>query len=205
MRRYFITGLIVFLPVAVTLSILLWLFRTFDSFLGRLFTLLIGRSVPGLGLVATIAAIFLMGALATNVLGRRLVGWFDRLMLRIPLARSIYSATKQLSDSILMQRRAAFQRPVLVEWPRQGVYTIGFVTGETGGRVEDLAGQRIVNVFVVTTPNPTTGFLVLVPADQVYSLDLTVEDALKLVMSGGIVTPPRSRYVVPAERSAEGS
>ncbi len=205
LRRYFITGLIVFLPVAVTLSILLWLFRTFDSFLGRLFTLLIGRSVPGLGLVATIAAIFLMGALATNVLGRRLVGWFDRLMLRIPLARSIYSATKQLSDSILMQRRAAFQRPVLVEWPRQGVYTIGFVTGETGGRVEDLAGQRIVNVFVVTTPNPTTGFLVLVPADQVYSLDLTVEDALKLVMSGGIVTPPRSRYVVPAERSAEGS
>ncbi len=205
LRRYFITGLLVFLPVAVTLSILLWLFRTFDSFLGRLFTLLIGRSVPGLGLVATVAAIFLMGALATNVVGRRLVAWFDRLMLRIPLARSIYSATKQLSDSILMQRRAAFQRPVLIEWPRQGVYTVGFVTGETGGRTEEVAGQRVVNVFVISTPNPTTGFLVLVPADQVHSLDLSVEDALKLVMSGGIVTPPRSRYAVPADRSAEGS
>lgn len=205
LRRYFITGLIVFLPVAVTFSVLLWLFRVLDNFLGRLFTLLFGQSVPGLGLIATIAAIFLVGALATNVLGRRLVGWFDRLMLHIPLARSIYSATKQLSDSILMQRRAAFQRPVLIEWPRQGVYTVGFVTGEAGGRAEEIAGQRVVNVFVVSTPNPTTGFLVLVPADQVYSLDLTVEDALKLVMSGGIVTPPRSRYAVPAERSAEGS
>jgi len=204
LRRYFITGLIVFLPVAVTLSVLRWLFRTSDSFLGSLFTLLFGRSIPGLGLMATIAAIFLLGALATNVAGRRLVAWFDRLMLRIPLARSIYSATKQLSDSILMQRRAAFQRPVLVEWPRRGMYTVGFVTGETGGRVQDVAGQRVINVFVVSTPNPTTGFLILVPADQVYTLDLTVEDALKLVMSGGIVTPPRSRYTVPAER-AEGS
>lgn len=204
LRRYFITGLIVFLPVAVTLSILLWLFRASDSFLGRLFTLLIGYSVPGLGLVVTIVAIFLVGALATNVVGRRFVAWFDRLMLRIPLARSIYSATKQLSDSILMQRRAAFQRAVLVEWPRQGMYTVGFVTGEMGGRAEAIAGRRVINVFVMSTPNPTTGFLVLVPEDQVHPLDMSVEDGLKLMMSGGIVTPPRSRYGVPAER-AEGS
>ncbi len=205
LRRYFITGLIVFLPIAVTFRLLAWLFRELDSFMGWLFTLLFGRPYPGLGLAAIVAAIFLMGALTTNVLGRRLVGWFDRLMLRIPLARSVYSATKQLSDSLLMQRRAAFQRPVLIEWPRQGVYTVGFVTGEAGGRAEEIAGQRVVNVFVVSTPNPTTGFLVLVPADQVYSLDLTVEDALKLVMSGGIVSPSRSRYAVPAERRAEGS
>src|SRR3989441_8260737 len=159
LRRYFFTGLIVFLPIAITLSFLLWLFRTLDRFLGWLFTLLLGEPIPGLGLVATIAVIFLIGALTTNVLGRRLVGWFDRLLLRIPLARSIYSATKQLSDSIFLQRRAAFQRAVLVEWPRQGMYTVGFVTGETGGRAQEGAGGRGLHRVVLRTPHPTTGVL----------------------------------------------
>ncbi|TMJ03052.1 MAG: DUF502 domain-containing protein [Bacillati bacterium ANGP1] len=199
LRRYFFTGLIVFLPIAITLSFLLWLFRTLDRFLGWLFTLLLGEPIPGLGLVATIAVIFLIGALTTNVLGRRLVGWFDRLMLRIPLARSIYSATKQLSDSIFLQRRAAFQRAVLVEWPRQGMYTVGFVTGETGGRTQEIAGRRVLNVFVMSTPNPTTGFLALVPEDQVYPLDMSVEEGIKLMMSGGIVAPSRSPRSVSVE------
>src|SRR2546426_5830642 len=134
LRRYFFTGLIVFLPIAITLSFLLWLFRTLDRFLGWLFTLLLGEPIPGLGLVATIAVIFLIGALTTNVLGRRLVGGFDPLMLRIPLARSIYSATKQLSDSIFLQRRAPLPPPRLVGGPRPGKYTGGVVTrGARGG------------------------------------------------------------------------
>src|SRR2546427_2297120 len=133
LRRYFFTGLIVFLPIAITLSFLLWLFRTLDRFLGWLFTLLLGEPIPGLGLVATIAVIFLIGALTTNVLGRRLVGWFDRLMLRIPLARSIYSATKQLSDSIFLQRRAAFPRAVLGGGARPGKVTGGVVAGGNRG------------------------------------------------------------------------
>lgn len=190
LRRYFITGLIVFLPVAVTVSILLWLFRTLDSFLGRLFTLLIGRPIPGLGLLASVAVILVIGVLATNVIGRRIVEFFERLMLRIPLARSIYSATKQLSDSIFGQRRAAFQRAVLIEWPRRGVYTVGFVTGESRGEAQAKTPERVFNVFVVSTPNPTTGFLVLVPEEQVIPLEMSVEDALKMVMSGGIVSPP---------------
>src|SRR2546427_11627592 len=164
LRRYFFTGLIVFLPIAITLSFLLWLFRTLDRFLGWLFTLLLGEPIPGLGLVATIAVIFLIGALTTNVLGRRLVGWFDRLMLRIPLARSIYSATKQLSDSIFLQRRAAFQRAVLVEWPRQGMYTVGFVTGETGGRAPEDAGGRGPKRVGIRNPQPTTRFLAPCPS-----------------------------------------
>jgi uncharacterized membrane protein len=205
LRTYFITGLFVFLPIAVTVNILVWLFWMLDGFLGRLFTLWFGRTVPGVGLVAVLVAVFGVGALATNVLGRRIVGWFDRLMLRIPLARSIYSATKQLSDNILLQRQTAFQRPVLVEWPRKGLYTIGFVTGETGGRVQELAGQRVLNVFVISTPNPTSGFVMLIPADQVTPLDFSVEDALKLVMSGGIVAPSPARLPVRAERGAEGS
>jgi uncharacterized membrane protein len=199
LRRYFITGLIVFLPIAITFSVLRWLFLASDSFLGRLLTLIFGQAYPGLGLVATIAVIFFIGVLTTNVLGRRLVGWFDRLMLRIPLARSIYSATKQLSDSIILQRRAAFQRAVLIEWPRQGMYTVGFVTGEMSGRTQEIAGRRVLNVFVMSTPNPTTGFLVLVPEDQVHPLDMTVEDGLKLMMSGGIVAPLRPERPLPLE------
>lgn len=186
LRRYFLAGLIVFLPVAVTFSVLLWLFRLLDGFLGRLFTYLIGRPIPGLGLVATTVVVIVIGAMATNVLGRRLVDFFERLMLRIPLARSIYSATKSISDSVFVQRKAAFQRAVLIEWPRKGVYTVGFVTGQA----QTQHSERIYNVFVVTTPNPTTGFLVLVPEDQVLPLEMSVEDALKLVMSGGIVSPP---------------
>lgn len=207
LRRYFITGLIVFLPVAVTISILLWLFRTLDSFLGPLFTLLIGRHIPGLGLAVSVALILVIGVLATNVIGRRIVEFFERLMLRIPLARSIYSATKQLSDSIFGQRRAAFQRAVLVEWPRKGVYTIGFVTGESTGEAQAKTPERVFNVFVVSTPNPTTGFLVLVPEDQVIPLEMTVEDALKMVMSGGIVSPPlrtRAQINQVTNRSAAG-
>lgn len=192
-RRYFLTGLVVFLPIAITINVLLWLFNAMDNFLGRLITRLHGEPVPLLGLAATIAVIFFIGVLTTNVVGRRFVGWFDRLMLRIPLARSIYSATKQLSDNIILQRRAAFQRAVLVEWPRQGVYTVGFVTGEIGGRTQEIAGRRVLNVFVMSTPNPTTGFLVLVPEDQVYPLDMSVEDGLKLMMSGGIVAPPSAQ------------
>src|SRR2546427_11375442 len=172
LRRYFVTGLIVFLPIAITISVLLWLFRAFDRFLGWLFTLLFGEPVAGLGLVATIALIFLMGALTTNVLGRRLVGWFDRLMLRIPLARSIYSATKQLSDSVFLQQRAAFQRAVLVEWPRQGMYTVGFVTGETGGGGHEDGGGRVRSGVILSTPKLTIGCLGVVHYVQLFTLVL---------------------------------
>lgn len=197
LRRYFIAGLIVVLPFAVTLNVLLWALRLLDGLLGQLFVPLVGRPVPALGLAALIILIFAIGMLATNVLGRRLVGWFDRLMLRIPLARTIYVATKQLSDSLFMERRAAFRRAVLIEWPRRGVYTVGFVTGESRGETQAKTPERVYNVFVVSTPNPTTGFLVLVPEDQIRPLDMSVEDALKLVISGGIVGPADASLPIP--------
>ncbi len=191
LRRYFLTGLIVVLPFAVTLNVLLWALRVLDGLLGQIFVPLIGTRIPLLGLLTLLAVILLSGMLATNMLGRRVVEGLDRLMLRIPLARSIYAATKQLSDSLFLQRRAAFQRAVLIEWPRRGVYTVGFVTGESVGQTRAGTRERVLNVFVITTPNPTTGFLVLVPDDQALPLEMTVEDALKMVMSGGIVTAPR--------------
>ena len=170
LRTWFIAGLIVFLPVAITFSIIAWLFRIVDSFLGWLLPPLVWRPIPGVGLIASIVVIFVIGALATNVLGRRFVGFFEGMLLRIPLARSIYAATKSISATLFLQRRAAFRRPVLIQWPRAGIYTVGFVTGDTVG----LPTGRGVNVFVVSTPNPTTGFLTLVPEEEVQSLDMTV-------------------------------
>lgn len=193
LRTYFIAGLLVFLPLAVTYTVLAWLFRVLDNFLGRVFTLLFGYAVPGLGLIATVVVIFLMGAVVTNVLGRRLVGALEAILMRIPLARTIYSATKQISDSIFIKRRGAFQRAVLVEWPRKGLYSVGFVTGESIGETQAKTPQRVFNVFIISTPNPTTGFLILVPEEEIISLEMSVEDALKLVISGGIVSPSGTR------------
>ncbi len=206
LRTYLVAGLLVILPLGVTVLVLLALFRFLDSLLAPVFQYLLGRAVPGLGLIAGIIIILVTGALASNVLGRRVVSLFDRVMMRIPIVRTIYSAIRQLTDSVFMQNRSAFQRAVLVEWPRQGLYSVGFVTGETSG--ETASGERVLNVFMMHTPNPTTGILSLVPESQVIPLEMSVEAALKLVVSGGIVVPPgRARAAVhdqPAARSTSG-
>jgi uncharacterized membrane protein len=189
LRNYLVAGLLVILPLGVTVLILLALFRFLDSLL-RPILIYFRVEIPGLGLLAGILVILITGALASNVLGRRVVAVFDRLMMRIPIARTIYSATRQLGDSVFMQNRSAFKRVVLVEWPRQGLYSVGFVTGETPGGAPGQTAERIVNVFMMHTPNPTTGILCLVPESQVIPLEMSVEAALKLVVSGGIVVPP---------------
>lgn len=190
------------MPLGVTVFVLLALFRLLDNLLGPSFTLLLGTEVPGLGLIAGIVVILVVGALASNIVGRRVVEGFDWLMMRIPLARTIYSATKQFSDSILSQNRGAFKEAVLVEWPRPGLYSVGFVTGETRGEAQEKTKERVINVFIITTPNPTTGFLCLVPESQIIELEMSVEDALKLVVSAGIVVPPyRSTKDQPAAAS----
>lgn len=190
LRTWLIAGLLVVLPVGVTAFVLLALFRFLDHLLGPIFTVLLQTEVPGLGLIAGVIVILFVGALASNIVGRRVVEGFDWLMMRIPLARTIYSTTKQFSDSILSQDRGAFKEAVLIEWPRAGLYSVGFVTGETRGEAQEKTRERVINVFIITTPNPTTGFLCLVPESQVIPLEMTVEDALKLVVSAGIVVPP---------------
>jgi len=190
LRTWLIAGLLVIMPLGVTVFILLALFRFLDNLLGPSFRLLLGTDVPGLGLIAGMVVILVVGALTSNIVGRRVVEGFDWLMMRIPLARTIYSATKQFSDSILSQNRGAFKEAVLIEWPRPGLYTVGFVTGETRGEAQAKTKERVINVFIITTPNPTTGFLCLVPESQIIQLEMSVEDALKLVVSAGIVVPP---------------
>lgn len=186
LRTYLITGLLVILPLAVTLLLLRFLFTELDNVLQPVVRRLLGRTITGLGFIAGFALILLAGAVASNVLGRRVINRFERLMLRIPLARTIYGSIKQFSEGMLLPGRGAFQRVVLVQWPRPGLYAIGFVTGG------DLKGTAsgLLHVFIPGTPNPTSGFVVIVSEREVQPVDLTVEQALKFIISGGIAGTP---------------
>lgn len=186
LRTYLITGLLVILPLAVTLLLLRFLFTELDNVLQPVVRRLLGRTITGLGFIAGFALILLAGAVASNVLGRRVIDRFERLMLRIPLARTVYGSIKQFSEGMLLPGRGAFQRVVLVQWPRPGLYAIGFVTGG------DLRGTAsgLLHVFIPGTPNPTSGFVVIVSEREVQPVDLTVEQALKFIISGGIAGTP---------------
>jgi uncharacterized membrane protein len=213
LRTYFFAGLLVLIPLIVTMGILSWLFNLLDGFLGPYIYDWLGRPVPGLGLIATLILVFLIGVVTTNIVGRRLLSAVDEALHRIPLVRSIYSTTKQMSDSILRSRQVAFQHVVLIEYPRRGLYQLGFVTGMIEGPLQDelaaKTGERVLNVFVPTTPNPMSGYLVMLPERDIKFLGISVQDGLKLVISGGIATPtglrdalPRGRNTVPSERGA---
>jgi uncharacterized membrane protein len=196
-----ITGLLVMMPLAVTYLLLRWLFATLDGLLQPLARTLVGHTVPGLGLIFGLAVILAAGAVASNVGGRRLLGQVDRLMLRIPLARPVYSATKQISDAFLGSQRSTFRRVVLVEWPRHGAYTVGFVTGED--RAAD--GVVLLSVFIISAPNPTTGFLMIVPEPEVVPTTLSVEGGMKLVLSGGIAgAMAEASQALARRRAADG-
>ncbi len=196
-RTYFLAGLLALIPLIVTIGILSWLFNVLDGFLGPYIYDWLGRPMPGLGLIATIGLVFAIGIVTTNILGRRLMGAVDEALHRIPLVRSIYSMTKQVSDSLLQARTVAFQQVVLIEYPRRGLYQIGFVTGMIAGPLQEQlaakAGERLVNVFVPATPNPMAGYLVLLPERDVHVLGISVQDGLKLVISGGLAAPVAQR------------
>ncbi len=188
-RKIFITGLIVLLPALVTIYILNLTFRAIDALLGNLLRLYIGQTIPGLGFLVTMALIFWVGLLATNVFGHRLVRMVEGMFTKIPFVRPIYAATRQIIDAFSLQSRNVFESVVMVEYPRKGIYGIGFVTGKTLGEVQEKTAKEVLPVFVPTAPNPTTGFLLLIPRDEVIYLSMTVEEALKLLISAGVVTP----------------
>jgi uncharacterized membrane protein len=196
-RTYFLAGLLALMPLIVTIGILSWLFNVLDGFLGPYIYDWLGRPIPGLGLIATIVLVFAIGVVTTNIIGRRLMGAVDEALHRIPLVRSIYSMTKQVSDSLLQARTVAFQQVVLIEYPRRGLYQIGFVTGMIEGALQEQlaakAGERLVNVFVPATPNPMAGYLVLLPERDIHVLGISVQDGLKLVISGGLAAPVAQR------------
>ncbi len=189
LRQSFITGLLVVTPLVISLWILYNIFEKADGLLGALITRLIGRYVPGLGIILLIIVIITAGIFARNYIGRKLINWGNLVLFRIPLFNKIYIALKQIFEVFLGERKTVFQRVVLFQYPRKGIYSLGFVTSESKGEVQDKTEQNTVNVFLPTTPNPTSGFLLFVPEEDLIRLDMSVEEGIKLVISGGAVTP----------------
>lgn len=189
-RRYFITGLLVVTPLWGTYLILKALFLTLEGIVGDLLRTYFRYYVPGLGVVALILIILLAGVVATNFLGRKLFELWESFLQSVPVIRNIYSLVKSVVDTISLQGKEKFNRVVLIEFPRKGQYSIAFVTGVTRGEVQQLTKERVINVYVPTTPNPTSGYFLLVPESEIVPLSMSVEDGLKMVISGGLYTPP---------------
>lgn len=193
LRNYLLAGLIVVLPAIVSLYILYLSFNLLDHWFRALVLFIFPGttwSFPGLGLFISLTAILLIGWLTTNMLGRRLLDLNHRLFSRTPIVRSIYNTVKQIIDAFLQQSKTAFQQVVMIQYPREGIWSLGFVTGTARGEIARHLDEETITVFVPTTPNPTSGLLVLVPKKDVIYLKMTVDTGLKLIISGGVFTPP---------------
>lgn len=194
LRKYIITGLLIWVPLGITIFVVRLLVNLMDK------TILLlpltwrpdavfGFDVPGLGIVLSAMIIFITGFILTNIAGRRLIRLWESLLDRIPLVRSIYSSVKQVTQTILSSDSNTFNEVLLIEYPRKGIWTLCFKTSDSPKQFDKATGMDLITVFVPTTPNPTSGFILFVPKDEVKKMDLDVEDALKLVMSLGVVTP----------------
>jgi uncharacterized membrane protein len=188
LRRRFVVGFLVALPLVVTLFFARFLFQLLDRWFRPISHQLFGREVPGLGLLLVLVAMLLLGVIATNVVGGRLLAFLERLMARVPLLSPIYQSARQVTEAIQIGDTAKFRKVVLIEFPGPGLTSVGFVTSETGVPTW-LCPEPAYLVFVPTTPNPTTGFLVTVPKRSVKVLDVPIEDGVKMVMSGGLLVP----------------
>ena len=196
LRSWFFTGLLVTAPVLLTVYITWAAIKLIDGQVAGLlpgFSELRFANVPGVGLVIGVVLITVIGALAAGFLGRWIIRLGESILNRMPVVRSIYGATKQILETVISTQSDAFREVVLVEYPRKGLWVIGFVTGGTKGEVARRIDIDMVNVFVPTTPNPTSGFLLFCPRKDVIFMEMSVEEAVKLVVSGGIVTPPDSK------------
>lgn len=194
MRRYFGAGLLAVLPLVISIWIVGWLIDVLESSVEKILGPLSPESIlpiyiPGLGALLAVGMITLLGFVVSNVVIERLSKLLNRILLRIPVFRGVYSAVKRLVESVMLQGQPEFRRVVLVEYPRKNVYAVGLMTGVSEGETQEKTPGKLLNVFVPTTPNPTSGYYVLIPEDEVIPLEMSVEEAFKLVMSGGIVTP----------------
>ena len=188
LRRYLITGLIVIAPIGVTVFVLSWLFQQLDPILGRFIPEIGGRRIPGLGLAALLAILIVVGWFSQRAFGRRALGMWNGLLERVPVARRLHSASSQIVSSVL-EREKLFQHCALIEFPHEGSWVLVFETAAAPDEVEAAIGQPTVSVFLPTAPNPTSGYLIMLPRSRVRRLRMSVEDGLKLVLSAGVARP----------------
>ncbi|MEK6695307.1 MAG: DUF502 domain-containing protein [Nitrospirota bacterium] len=195
LKRYFITGLLVIVPIWGTILVLKTLFVTLDGILGDIpEKYLTQRYVPGVGILVLFLLIILAGLLATNIMGRRVVTLWEDLLQRVPLVRGIYTTIKAMMDVLAFQEKTGgtkkYSRVVMIEFPRKGQYALALVTGVTPGEVQDISPDRVINVYVPTSPNPTSGYLLFVPESELIPVSMSVDEAMKMMFSGGMYTPP---------------
>lgn len=210
-KRYFVAGLLVLLPLWVTFEAMLFLMGLFDRSLNLLPATyrpeeMLGVEIPGFGIVVSVVMVLVTGMLVTNILGHRLVHWWERFLSKIPLVRSIYTAVKQIAEALFGSGDQTFQKVFLVAYPRPGLWTLAFQTSTSRGEAQVKTGMsQTVNLFIPTTPNPTSGFFIIAPLDEVVELDMSVDDALKMVISGGVVVPPwpQADLAFPAPTASE--
>lgn len=204
-RKTFVAGLLVAIPISLTIFIFIWLFSWVDAKLGEPVARFINEQigfeglsdpVPGFGLLILILLILLAGVIARNYVGGKLIGLGETIVTRIPIISRIYIAIREISEAVLSEKREVFRKAILIEYPRKGVYSIAFFTQDTRGPVQDALDCDVVSVFVPTTPIPTSGYLLFVPKEQIRDLDMSVEDALKLVISGGSIHLKNKRNFV---------
>jgi uncharacterized membrane protein len=185
LRRYFITGFLISIPLGASIIILVWIFNTVDNLLQPLITDIWGHTIPGVGFGVTVVLIFLVGVIASNILGKRLIRYGESLIGRVPIFRQLYSTIKHIVDSFSAPNKTSFLQVVLVEFPRKGMRAIGFVTNES----TDKSGQKLVNVLIPNSPNPMSGFLEIVKEKEVVRTKISVDQALQMIVSAGRMTP----------------
>ena len=194
LRKWLLSGLLVIVPLAITVFVLDWVIAKLDTTLLILPNdwqpdKLLGFHIPGFGVLLALAIVLSVGAITSNFVGKKLVKWGDALLGRIPVVRSIYSSVKQVSDTLFSESGNAFRTAVLVQWPREGVWSIGFVTGSPGGDVATYLREDFLSVYVPTTPNPTGGYFVMLRRSDCIELDMSIDEALKYIVSMGVVVP----------------
>ena len=207
MKKYLIAGLLTWMPLAITIWVMLWVVSIMDGMFNgvlNVFESLVPglshlKDIPGLGVLVTVALMLLTGVFVTNIFGQWWVHQWDRLLNRIPIVKSIYSSVKQVSDTLFSSSGNAFREAVLVQYPREGSWTIAFVTGRPSGEVAAHLEGEHVSLYVPTTPNPTSGFFLIMARSAVRPLDMSVDEALKYIISMGVVAPPAGAVAQPEE------
>jgi len=209
-KKYFITGLLIWIPLAITFMVLAWIVGSLDRILLLIPEAwqpktLLGVNIPGFGVAASLLIVLFTGVIGANVLGQRIVQAWESILARIPVVKSIYYGVKQVSDTLFSSSSQAFRKALLVQYPRQGVWTIAFLTGKPGGDAANHLPGDFVSIYVPTTPNPTSGFFLMVHRSDVIELDMSVDEALKYIISMGVVAPVKRLGKTPAAAPAPGN
>ena len=193
LRNYFISGLLFWIPLALSVLVIKFFLEVVNNLVtSKLLPeslLNLDTTIPGSGIILVILIILITGALVTNILGRKIVDLWERALNKIPGFRNIYNALKKISSTVLNTSSDSFRKAFLIQYPSKGIWVIAFQSGDYKGEVKDIIGGEVINLFVPTTPNPTSGFFVMMPKKDAYELQMTVEEAFKLVISAGVVTP----------------